>query len=628
MNLTLPSPGSHSAVPLHQRAAHHFPFCIQCLIVAATFCAIAAWSVAQTVPPPKKPPVERAADVEVTTHIVKPLQLPPPDVKQLRVPDGFKIEVFARDLGNARMLAIGPEGRVYVTRREQGDVLMLEPDGNGLAKGPPKRVASRPNLHGIAFHSGKVYLATIKEVYRADVQPDGSFGPLEMIIHDLPDAGQHPTRTVQVGPDGMLYIGVGSTTNEANEPNPESATILRASLDGKHRSIFASGLRDVIGWGWQPGTGELWGMDHGIDWLGDEVQPEELNRIEKGKRYGWPFVYADDQFNPHADPPPGLEKSEILRASTPMVMGYTAHAGPMQLSFYTTGGFPQEYWGDAFVSMRGSWNRKPPSGYEVVRIRFRNGQPVKFEPFVTGFVSPEGERGRLAGNVIARDGSLLFTDDRNGVIYRVSYTGAGAMTGAPPIASVPAGPMRQQSREGITEPLAHQASQMHADAKLEINSPAFHHNGLIPPLYSAYEQNISPALRWSGAPKGTRSFALLMEDPDASITPLPVVHWLAWNIPGGSHELREAIPPADRLRDPDGMRQGVNVGGKVGYTGPKPPAGDKPHRYFVQIFALDTELDLPVGADRQQLLMACAGHVLAVGVLQGSFARPDNPTRP
>ena len=178
-----------------------------------------------------------------------------------------------------------------------------------LATGEPARVASRSGVHGIAFSKGKVYLAAVHEIYRAYVRADGSFGPLDMIIHDLPDAGQHNTRTVQIGPDDMMYISVGSTCTECVEPNPENATILRASLDGKSRSIFASGLRDTISWGWQPQTGELWGVDNGMDALGDNAQPEELNHLEKGKRYGWPYLFGDNQPNPHLDPAGGLEKA-------------------------------------------------------------------------------------------------------------------------------------------------------------------------------------------------------------------------------------------------------------------------------------------------------------------------------
>ena len=313
---------------------------------------------------------EHKSDVEITGHIFKPTEMPAPDLAQLHVPTGFRIEKFAENVGNARLLVVGPDGSVYLTRREQGDILMFKVGANGLAAGAPVRVASRANLHGLAISNGKVYIATVREIFTGDLLPDGHFGPLQMIVHDLPDAGQHNTRTVQIGPDNMMYIGVGSTCNECSEPNAENATILRAALDGKSRSIFASGLRDTIGWGWQPQTGELWGMDQGIDWLGDDNQPEELNHIEKGKRYGWPYVYGDGKLNPHVDPPGGLPKSEWARISVPIVMGYTAHAAPMQLAFYNASQFPAEYRGDAFISMRGSWNRKPASGYEVVRIPF------------------------------------------------------------------------------------------------------------------------------------------------------------------------------------------------------------------------------------------------------------------
>ncbi len=163
-------------------------------------------------------------------------------------------------------------------------------------------VANRAGAHGLAIRDGKLYLATVKEVFVADIQPDGTLGPLKMIIGDLPDAGQHPNRTMAFGPDGMLYISVGSTCNACNESNPENATILRAAPDGKSRTIFASGLRNTIGFDWHPKTGELWGMDHGIDFLGDEVQPEELNRIERGKQYGWPHVWGDGGINPQSTP--------------------------------------------------------------------------------------------------------------------------------------------------------------------------------------------------------------------------------------------------------------------------------------------------------------------------------------
>jgi Raf kinase inhibitor-like YbhB/YbcL family protein len=584
---------------------------------------------AQTVPLPEKPPADHQANERVTGHVVKPVELPPPPLAQLKVPRGFQLERWAENLGNVRILAIGPGGQVYVTRREQADVLMLSPGADGTAAGPPRRVASRAGLHGIAFHHGKVYLATIHEIFRGEVLHDGSFGPLEMIIHDLPDAGQHHTRTVQIGPDERVYIGVGSTANEASEPNPESATLLRATLDGKSRAVFASGLRDLVGWGWHPATGELWGMDHGIDWLGDEEQPEELNRIEKGKRYGWPYVYADGKLNPHQDPPGGLTKVEWKLASTPMILGYTAHSSPMQLAFYTGSQFPAEYRNDAFIAMRGSWNRKPPSGYEIVRIRFeRDGTPKGFETFVSGFLSSDGEHGRVTGVAVAADGSLLFTDDRNGVIYRVSYGAAAGSLSPPVAAAIPAGPMREQNHDGVKEMIAIEMPQGKAKGTLRVRSPAFGPNQAIPEIYSSYGQNASVPLEWEAGPSGTRYYAILMEDPDAALTPLPVVHWVAWNIPAETLALREGLAPMEQLREPMLMRQGLNSMGVPGYRGPRPPEGDTAHRYFVQVFALDRKLELLPGTTRKELLSAMEGHVLAAGVLQGRFARPARPQKP
>jgi Raf kinase inhibitor-like YbhB/YbcL family protein len=433
----------------------------------------------------------------------------------------------------------------------------------------------------------------------------------------------------------MLYISVASTCNECNETSAESATLLRASLDGKTRAIFASGLRDMVGWGWHPRTGELWGMDHGMDWLGDNQQVEELNRIEKGKRYGWPYVFGEhNEVNPHMDPPGKLSKEEWRTVSVPAVIGYTAHASPMQMSFYTAAQFPTEYRGDAFVSMRGSWNRRPASGYEIVRVRFEGGQAVRFEPFVTGFLTDAGESGRLCGNAVMHDGSLVFTDDRNGVLYRVAYAGGETAAVAPAGAAIPAGPMKEQVARGAMVPLAKDRPETRTTAAgtaITVTSPAFLRDTAIPSVFSEYEQKASFPLSWTPGPTGTKSYVLIMEDPDSKTPPtppVPVVHWLAWNIAPQVTSLREGLAKGDRLEDPKGMRQGPGTSGIVGYFGPKPPTGDPAHHYHVQIFALDTELSLPVGAERDQVLTATAGHVLAKGELIGTFKRPEKPSRP
>jgi glucose/arabinose dehydrogenase len=368
--------------------------------------------------------------VQIVGHVYKPEQVPATEdrIRGLKVPAGFRVQRFAADLGKPRILAVAPDGAVYVTRPESGDLLMLRDTNNDGVADQQTVVAKKPDLHGVAIDGNRVYLATIREVYAADRRPDGSLGELKQILGDLPDGGQHPNRTLAVGPDRMLYVSVGSSCNACPETNPEHATMLRSALDGQSREIFATGLRNTIGFGWHPATGEMWGADHGIDWLGDDEQKEELNRIEKGADYGWPYVYGVGKIQHAVQSPKGKTKEEWARASRQPALLYTAHAAPMQMVFYSGSQFPAEFRGDAFIAMRGSWNRKPPSGYEVVRVRFQNGKPAAFEPFLTGFLTGGGESwtqfGRPVGIAVARDGALLVSDDTNGCIYRISAEAA------------------------------------------------------------------------------------------------------------------------------------------------------------------------------------------------------------
>jgi Raf kinase inhibitor-like YbhB/YbcL family protein len=583
--------------------------------------------------PPASPwqlPDLKSANVEIVGHVLEPKQLEPTEERlaRLHLPDGFEIGVFARDLINPRMLAVAADGTIYVTRRAVGDVVMLrDEDGDGKAD-TQRTVASRPMMHGIAIEGDTVYLATVTEVYRAKILKDGTLGPLERIIDDLPAGGQHPNRMIVVGPDNNIYISVGSTCNACAETDPEHATILRVEPDGSSRKIFASGLRNTIGYGFHPETGELYGMDHGIDWLGDSEQGEELNHIVEGHKYGWPYVFADSKFNPQDEPPGGISMAEWAAQSTEPVALYTPHAAPMQLAWYTGGQFPAEYRDDAFVAMRGSWNRKPPSGYEVLRIRFEDGEPVALEPFVTGFLMETedggwGHLGRLSGLAMAADGSLLLVDDTNGVIYRISYKGgketaqptnpSGSEARVVPAGGPPAAP------EKPTDQLA-AAIVGAAAGTIDVTSPAFKNGQPIPGIYAAEQQNISPPLAWPEGPDGTRSYAIMMEDPDASRDP-PFVHWTLYNLPPDITILREGVPAQPRLELPEGVLQGVNDRGSIGYFGMRPPKGDPAHHYHVQIFALDRVLDLPHGASRAQLLDAMKGHVLAKGEIVGTYKR-------
>lgn len=566
-------------------------------------------------------------DVAISTHVFKPNKVAPtPErLSQIRAPDGFKVQPFATGLKNTRVIATAPDGTVYVSRREQGDVLMLrDTNGDGRADGAPRVVANRPGAHGLAIHDNKFYLITVNEIFVSDIKADGTLAGLKLIIGDLPDGGQHGNRTIAFGPDGMLYISAGSTCNACNESNPESATMLRASPDGKTRTIYASGLRNTIGFDWKPDTAELWGLDNGIDFLGDEVQPEELNKIEQGKQYGWPHVWGAGGLNPQSTPVGGITKDQWKALSQPMVLGYAAHAAPMQLVFYRGGysakSFPGEYVGDAFATMRGSWNRKPASGYEIVRIHFDGGKPQSITPFVTGFLTDGGKThiARPMGLAVWKDGSLLMADDANGSIYRISYDGPGA--GAPAVrydAEVPQPP--------AADVIASQKPATQTSGQIVVSSPSFSPNGMLASQFSDYANGISPALAWKPVPKAV-SYVLIAEDPDAKpIT--PVVHWLAWNLPANVTQLPEGLQEQPRLTLPDGVLQGRNTHGSAGYYGPHPPVGDPPHHYHFQVFALDTQLSVPPGGDRAALLAAMKGHVIAKGEIVGLYQQTVAPLK-
>lgn len=569
-------------------------------------------------------------NVEIQTSVFKPekASATPERVAGLTMPEGFAVTPFAIGLKNPRMIAVAPDGSIYISRREQGDVVMLkDANGDGVADGQPVVVANRPMAHGLAIRDNRLYIATVNEIFVADIRAGGMLGPLQMIVGDLPDGGQHPNRTIAFGPDGMLYVSVGSTCNACNETNPEAATMLRMSPDGKMRTIFARALRNTIGFGWHPTTGEMWGMDHGIDHLGDNEQPEELNLIEQGKQYGWPHAYGSDGIHPQTTPPGGIAKAEWAAASTPMVIGYTAHAAPMAMTFYTGGNFPAEYRGDAFVAMRGSWNRKPASGYEIVRVRYQDGRPQAIEPFVTGFLTDRGRKhiARPVGLAVLQDGSMLMSDDGNGTIYRVAYNGA-SRTAATPATLPPAGPMTKQASQGVGVPLAHQRPETAAaTGRITLRSAAITPNATIAERYSEYADGVSPPLSWDAVP-GAQSYVLIMEDPDAKpITPF--VHWVAWNIPHSTTSLPEGLQEQERLTLPEGMMQGRNSKNTPGYYGPQPPVGDRAHRYVFQVLALDRTLDLPLGADRDQVLTAAQGHVIAKGTLTGRYRQTVRPPK-
>ena len=243
------------------------------------------------------------------------------------------------------------------------------------------------------------------------------------LITDLPDGGQHDNRMISFGQDGKLYMTVGSNCNDCAETNKENATMLVMNPDGTERRIFARGLRNTIGFDWQPQTKEIWGCDNGTDWRGDDMPPEELNRVVDGGDYGWPQVYGKQQVDRTREDPAGGTKDEYAKTTVPAVMLFPAHSAPIDFRFLNNpSGFPADYKGDALVAWHGSWNRLNPSGFKVQRIHFVNGQPISVTDFFSGFLSADGNTrfGRPAGIIVSAKGMVYISDDENGVIYCVT----------------------------------------------------------------------------------------------------------------------------------------------------------------------------------------------------------------
>jgi glucose/arabinose dehydrogenase len=388
----------------------------------------------------------------------------PAMVNELRVPTGFRVQIFASQLGNPRMMATTPEGDVYVTVRAQSQVLRLrDMNGDGDASDTGEQVVAASmmdnpaleGVHGITFHMGRIYLATVKNILVA-TPAAGRLGSFQTLVSDLPDGGQHPNRTLGVGPDGKLYVTVGSTCNACVEPESEHATILRLELDGRPSAnpanpahpllarnpmamvsprVWASGLRNTLGFDWHPTTGQMWGSDHGSDGLGDDVPPDEINLLEGGKSYGWPFCWGMRMIDPVIDEPSMMmTKQAYCPRTEPEDASYPAHSAPIGFLFYRGDQFPAEYRGDAFVALRGSWNRSIPTGYKILRVRFGASGPETDrtrEDFLSGFLDSAGRTtsGRPAGLAVDATGALLLAEDTNGVIYRISYSAPPATDG-------------------------------------------------------------------------------------------------------------------------------------------------------------------------------------------------------
>lgn len=346
------------------------------------------------------------------------LEIPPGisfSPKTVYLPPGFRMAVLAAGLGSPRFMAFDEAGNLLVAD-ESGSVYRYTARGGVIApsdRPPPPLLTGLDNPSSIAIHDRYLYVGETSRITRYRYAADGAPGAREVVVPDLPTGG-HFTRTVVFGPDGKLYVSVGSSCNICDETDERRAAILRYNPDGSGYERFAWGLRNAVGLAFQPGTGLLWATVNERDNQGNEIPPDLVTIVRKGENFGWP----------HCQPPDARPQTpaDVCTGITPPTIGIQAHSAPLGLAFYTGTMFPAAYRSDLFVVQHGSWNREPPAPPQVLWIHFAGGQPVDVKDFATGWQLADGSRwGRPAGIVQAPDGSLIVSDDQAGLLYRISY---------------------------------------------------------------------------------------------------------------------------------------------------------------------------------------------------------------
>jgi glucose/arabinose dehydrogenase len=343
---------------------------------------------------------------------------------RIRVPRGFTVGVFAAEVPGVRFLRPLPGGGLLATTPREGKVWLLAPDRDGDGRSDESRTLleglERP--HGLDLYGNWLYVAESNGVGRVqiDARTGDITGQYERVVNGLPEGGNHWSRTVRFGPDGWMYVSVGSSCNVCIEPDERRAAMLRFRPDGSDPQIFATGLRNSVGFDWQPGTGALYATDNGRDLLGDDFPPCELNLIRQGGFYGWPFANADRV----PDPDFGKTRPERVTESIPPAHPFGAHVAPLGIVFLRNPALPAEWRGAALVALHGSWNRTKKSGYKVVSLHWGKDGKIEERDFLAGFEENENVIGRPVDVAEAADGTIYVSDDYASSVYWVKLGAA------------------------------------------------------------------------------------------------------------------------------------------------------------------------------------------------------------
>ncbi len=346
-----------------------------------------------------------------------------PDLAAISMPSGFGITYFAEDIPGARSMDLTDNGTLFVGSRDAGKVYAVRDLDGDFSTDSIYVLADGLNMpNGVAFLDGDLYVAEVSRVWRFDGIEGRLHNPPDPVLvsDTFPGDRSHGWKYIAFGPDGKLYVPVGAPCNICDPADDIYTTITRMDPDGSNFEIYATGIRNTVGFDWHPVTGELWFTDNGRDWLGDNQPPDELNRITSaGQHFGYPYCHGGDI------PDPEFGSGKSCDDYVPPVQKLGPHVAALGMEFYTGDMFPSEYTNQVFIAEHGSWNRSTPIGYRVMLVRLDgDGNATSYEPFAEGWLEADGDRwGRPVDIELLPDGSMLVSDDYAGAIYRIAYGG-------------------------------------------------------------------------------------------------------------------------------------------------------------------------------------------------------------
>lgn len=341
------------------------------------------------------------------------------NLSKIELPAGFKISIYAKDVYGARSLVRGTKGTIFVGSRSAGNVYALVDSNNDYKNDKVIKIASNLNSpNGVAFYKGSLYVAEINRILRYDnIEKNLNNPPKPVIVNDsFPDIGHHGWKYIAFGPDNKLYVPVGAPCNICLSKDKRFSSIMRMNANGSSLEIFAHGVRNTVGFDWNPKDNKLWFTDNGRDWMGDNLPPDELNFApKKGLHFGYPFWHGKKVRDPKYGK--NIDSTKFVKPVTNL----GPHVAALGMKFYRGKQFPKKYHNNIFIAEHGSWNRSTPIGYRVTLVKIKDNKHVSYTTFAKGWLKGIRAWGRPVDILELPDGSLLVSDDRADAVYRIRY---------------------------------------------------------------------------------------------------------------------------------------------------------------------------------------------------------------